>query len=152
MAYSILELVDELIFLVIEQVDDLQALRNLARTCSRLQTLAEPAVYRDVFLKSRDKTLTLTRSIVSRPERLDAIHRVEARPRYATRDYAVDELVNIIRRAKNLQDLVLESPYCNRIQQDARFGWIESMALLLRPICDFSIPRLTSGMYIRHSC
>lgn len=152
MVSSILELVDELAVLIIEQIDDTQALRNLARTCSRLQTLAEPAIYHSILLKSRQNTLSLTRSIVNRPQRLDAVRRVEARPRYATRDFAVDELVNLIHRAQNLQHLVLESPFCNRIQQEARHGWAESMAALLRPICGFTIPRLTSCTDNGYSC
>lgn len=144
MAFLILELADELILSIFEHIDDRNTLRSLALTCSRLQGLAEPYVYRDIFLRSRTDAFALGASIVSRPERLRAVRRIEARLKYGMDECRLDILVNIVRQALNLQELTLESPFCNNVQGRAQQGWDESLHSLLRPVCDFAIPRLTT--------
>lgn len=142
---SMLELVDELLIAIIDHVDDLAALRNLARTCHRLNALTEPAIYRDIFLRGRNDTSALAASLVNRPERLQAIRSIEARPQYNHQECRLDVLENIVRRAPKLQHLIAESPFCNHVQyRGVKYGWAESMRALLRPVCDFSTPRLTS--------
>lgn len=146
MVFELLDLVDELVLSILEEIDSAQDLRSLARTCSPLQALSEPLLYRDIALHSRRDALTLASSIVSRPSRLQAIRKIDVRYRYVTRDCRLDVLVDIIWKARNLQELTVESPFCNHVQSYARYGWLENMNALLRPICDFSIPRLTTRM------
>lgn len=145
MTTSMLELVDELLIAIIDHINDLAALHSLARTCHRLNGLAEPAIYRDILLRGRNHTSALATSLVSRPERLQAIRSIEARPQYNHQECRLYVLESIIRRAPKLQQLTVESPFCNHVQyREATYGWEESMRALLRPICHFSIARLTS--------
>lgn len=144
MTCRLLDLVDELILSIIAEINSLHALRSLARTCSRLQVLAEPAIYHHIFLRTPEDASSLATSIVSRPDRLHAIRSIEARQQYNREECRLDTLTNIVHRAANLQNFTLESPYCNRVQPSARYGWAAKMAASLRPVFDFSLSRLTT--------
>lgn len=146
---GILELVDELILRIIEEIDDLDALRSLARTCSRLQMLVEPAIYRNIFVRTGNDALALANSLVNRQDRLQAIRSIESRQKYEPDECRLDVLLEIVQNARNVRQLTIESPYCNHIALNDRHGWAQSMNALLRPIVDFSLPRLTVGMVIR---
>lgn len=52
--FDLLRLPNEIIALIIEQVDDRRTLRRLARTCHRIQDLAENKLYRTLTIRSGD--------------------------------------------------------------------------------------------------
>ena len=139
MPLQLLELADELLLAIAEQIDDQESLRNAARTCSRLQALAEPFIYQHVFYTSRAQLISLSQSIEARPERAKAIRSIDSRVRYSTTDFDLTELVNLMRETVNLQAFTYESPFCNRRQPGVR----TDLSHFFRPLQD-NTPRLTN--------
>lgn len=123
MTLVLLELADELLLSILEQVEHQDDLRSLARTCSRIQDLVDPLLYRSIFYTSRPQLLALGARIHARPQRIAAIRSLESRVRYGTDAFQIgDEMVNLVRDARNLQELIVESPYCNHTRMNAHDG------------------------------
>lgn len=144
MTDSILGLVDELVLIVVDQIDDVKTLLNLAQTCRRLHDLTEPAIYRNVFIKSQRAGRNLLDSIVSRPvERLQAILHLELRYRSVPGESRFNTFAHVLAIADNVREYILESPFCRNQLWRENDEWTDTMATLLQSVCDFSWGRLT---------
>ena len=148
-------LASELITNIVEQIDDQRTLLSLARTCSRLQYHVEPKLYRSIFQRTGDEAMYLASAVAARKDRGAAIHVIDSRCKWQRRSGLVF-LVPVIAQAKNLQQLTIESPYCNRSSLKDSGDWKDTMYRLIRPIYDIDptngfetnpLPKLTRCMF-----
>ena len=110
--FSLLDLPDELITLIIEQVDDLRTLQYLARTCNRLQDIAEAKVYRVRLMRSAHAAESLQRSLKRRSQRAKALQILDI-PCNKDKRQDFNLIAEMLSSANNLKELMFESPYCN---------------------------------------
>jgi hypothetical protein len=120
---------------IIDQIEDHDTLRSLARTSSQLQRLTEPLLYESIFLRTGKQAARLLEGTTSRPERALSIHSLEARctTKWARlqRLYA---LASIIKKSRSLEHLTVESPYCNdRYSQDDE-EWDDVLLKIMEPM------------------
>jgi hypothetical protein len=109
--FPLLALPTELIICVLEHIDRVADLLSLARTSSRLQELAEPLLYRYVFLRDGNKAEHIVRSFVSRPKRAIAVRDLviackSGRPQ----SFGPTGIAGILSLAARLSTLSFESP------------------------------------------
>jgi hypothetical protein len=110
------ELADELLLAIIEEVDELQALRNLALTCKRFQGLVEPYIYRNIFIENGSQASRLVDSLRQGPERRDGVKSLMIKCGKATQPDEKLALLNAeIALFKNLREWHVETPCCNDI-------------------------------------
>jgi hypothetical protein len=108
----LLALVDELLLEIVDFVESKDDLCKLARVCSRLQGLTEPALYRSVLIHKGSTALRILSAILSRPVRVSFIRQLQVRYMYAHR-HGISVLNEILMRMRNLQELTIEAPCCN---------------------------------------
>jgi hypothetical protein len=108
----LLALVDELQLGIIEHVESKDDLSNLAITCSRLQAIAEPLLYRSILVRKGKKALLLYRAILIKPVRASFIRKLEIRYVYGYRK-GIDCLNQCLRLLCELRELTIEAPCCN---------------------------------------
>jgi hypothetical protein len=108
----LLALVDELQLGIIEHVESKDDLSNLAITCSRLQALAEPVLYRSILVRKGKQALLLYRAILIKPVRASFIRKLEIRYLYDYRK-RIDCLNQCLRLLCKLRELTIEAPCCN---------------------------------------
>ena len=111
----LLALVHELQLGIIEHLESRDDLSNLAITCSRLQTLAEPLLYRSILVRKGEQALLLYRAILIKPNRASFIRKLEIRYLYDYRKGIV-RLNECLRFSCNLRELTIEAPCCNDTQ------------------------------------
>lgn len=140
MPSSLLDLPTELITDIVEYINDLETFRALVSTCSRLQSITEPALYRSIFHRTGEAAIDLCKAIDARPERANAINVIESRCKWQKRAGLIS-LAPVISRAKNLKELTIESPYCNNAYGKEVELWRRTMFCLLRPICGIDLSR-----------
>lgn len=134
MPCPLLHLPNELIADIVEYIEDTETLRALARTCSRLQSIAELALYQSIFHRTGEAAIRLCEAVETRPERADGIHVIDSRCKWQKRAGLVS-LAPVISRAKNLRELTIESPYCNNAYGKEAELWRRTMSCLLQPVC-----------------
>lgn len=124
MIFPLLELPEELIVNVINKLDDVQTLRSLAVTSSRLQALSEPSLYSSFQrpLRTPSQARRLVAALNTRPQRAKDIRTLDAR----WKSFDPIAFFDILSRARNLKDMVHESPFCN-------YGRWYYIVLLIRP-------------------
>lgn len=148
----LIALPDELLVMIVAYIEDANSLCSLARTCSRLIVFAEDVIWRLVTQLTGQFARELAIAIERRPYRAAALHVLESRCRYASRA-GIRALVPVIAQAMNLQELTIESPYCNRAYGNAEDGsWCSTMHAMLRPIVTRSSPHLASGTLTNNRC
>ncbi|KAK5175450.1 uncharacterized protein LTR77_000589 [Saxophila tyrrhenica] len=110
--FPILDLPNELVAHIIEFIDDLNTLRNLACTSHRLQQLTEPKLWREITFRLAPSLLHIVAATESRHERASAVQVLNAplRPKFG-RD--MSRLAYLMMIARNLRELMVESPLCN---------------------------------------
>lgn len=130
--FRLLDLPNELIAHIIEQVNSPKALCRLARTCSRLQYLAEPVLYRSILLRDGMKTVHVCNALHSRPERWIGVNFLDVP---CDDDYAqhFEAIQHIVLKSKNLKTLMIESPQCNGGNFEADLQWLVMTNHLLQP-------------------
>ncbi|CAG8961311.1 hypothetical protein HYFRA_00013772 [Hymenoscyphus fraxineus] len=107
------ELADELLLSIVDQIDDRVSLCNLARTCSKLQLLSEPFIYKSVLvLKGSLVKDVLKPSFTARPTRLSAIKDLAIRYRFDSEE-GIEDLEPFLYHMDQLRNLIIEAPCCN---------------------------------------
>ena len=134
MATTLLDLPDELIIAILGELDDLPALRAIACCSHQFQALAEPHIYRDIFFRSGDAAVRLANSLRARKERCRAVRKLDIRCKYRRSTNKLPEIAKILRMVTHIQDLTLESPYCNNNRWMRSKGWDALMKRLLNPL------------------
>ncbi|KAF2160571.1 hypothetical protein M409DRAFT_70325 [Zasmidium cellare ATCC 36951] len=130
--FPLLDLPNELIAHIIEQVDNIRTLRRLARTCRRVQHLAEPALYRSILVRTGPETNDIRLALDSRPERAAGIHYLEI-PCHARYRQDFEAIADLLDRARNLKELIFESPQCNTSEFEDAETWREMATQLFEP-------------------
>ncbi|KAE9378628.1 hypothetical protein N431DRAFT_477846 [Stipitochalara longipes BDJ] len=110
--FRLLELVDELLIGIIDHVESKDDLRSLVLACSRLQGLAEPALYQFILIRRGVEAVQLSDAISSRPIRASFIRSLHIRYLHAyKKDIGV--LNHNLKKMCSLQELMIEAPCCN---------------------------------------
>jgi len=107
-----LSLADELLLSVIEHVGRKEDLAALARTCSHLQALAEPFLYRSILIRKGLNAMILSLAIQRRPARALEIHKLQIRYLYIYKE-GIEVLNAGLQNMTRLQELTIEAPCCN---------------------------------------
>jgi hypothetical protein len=108
----LLALPEELLLCTIEQIDDHDALRNLAATCSYLQRLTEPFIWRSLLVVRGVHADYIARALGSRPERASFVQDLAIRYKEDNGD-GIEFLEPFIYQMRRLRQLHLESPCPN---------------------------------------
>ncbi|KAK1079375.1 hypothetical protein LTR33_006444 [Friedmanniomyces endolithicus] len=122
------------------------SLRSLARTSRHFQAIAEPILYRSIFFRTGAQLIRLQQSLASEPWRFKSVHTLDVRWKYLPAGTAVSEpdaLADMITAAPNIEDLTIESPYCNNDawrQATAVSRWSQAMDMWLEPIILAAVP------------
>ena len=132
--FNLLDLPNELISHIIEFVDAFATLRRLSRTCHRVQTLAEPVLYRHISLRAGAgaKPKVLWKALQRRPKRALALRTLVV-PCKAYLPYEIGTIADVTFMAGGLKELMLESPLCNETQFEDEKGWNLLAARLFHP-------------------
>ncbi|KAK0315336.1 hypothetical protein LTR01_000633 [Friedmanniomyces endolithicus] len=147
MPSALCELPNELLANIAEHLQfDFSALRSLARTSRSFQAIAEPVLYRSIFFRNGAQLYSLQDALACESWRYRSIHTVDVRWSYQTIAPAkgeLDALGDLISAALNIEDLTIESPYCNQNawrRATAESGWSRTMDKWLRPIVQAAKP------------
>lgn len=112
---GLLRLVDELLLNVLDQVDSLDDFRNLAATCTRLQGLAEPYIWRSLLVLSGTHARNVATALDKRDERVDFIQELSIRYSDAHKE-GIEDLNHWLTLMSKLRHLTLESPCPNNTE------------------------------------
>ncbi|KAK0248698.1 hypothetical protein LTS16_013610 [Friedmanniomyces endolithicus] len=141
MPSALCELPNELLANIAEHLQfDFSALRSLARTSRSFQAIAEPVLYRSIFFRNGAQLYSLQDALACESWRYRSIHTVNVRWSHQTIVPAkgeLDALGDLISAAPNIEDLTIESPYCNQNawrRATTESGWSRTMDSWLRPI------------------
>lgn len=110
--FPITDLPNELVAHIVEFLDDISALRNLACSCHRLQQLTEPVLWRKLLVRDRQRLRRTLDAYGSRRERAMALQ-VLYIPCKSDFGNDMSGLASVIRKGQNLRELMIESPSCN---------------------------------------
>ncbi|KAF2859548.1 hypothetical protein K470DRAFT_271437 [Piedraia hortae CBS 480.64] len=134
----LLKLPSELLFNVVDFVDDANDLRNLARVCKRCQAASEPKLYELIFLRTPAQLRGLLASLRGQPAREEAIKSVDARFQSFNDDNAFDLLGQLLGQTPKLGKLIIESPYCHGrgrfISERGPADWSDTIDSWLAPL------------------
>lgn len=130
--FPLLDLPNELIAHIIEEVENIRTLRRLARTCRRVQHLAEPVLYRSILVRTGPETNDIRLAIDSRPERAGGIHSLDI-PCHARYHQDFTAIAELLHRAHNLKELMFESPQCNTSDFEDTETWRQMAGRLFQP-------------------
>lgn len=107
---------DEVLLLIVEHIEDVNTLLRLARTCRRLQSMAESKIYRSVLIRSGPTAQRVARSVDKRPARAVAMEVLEV----ACKKGLPQNLIivpEILRAAVQLREYYFASPQCNTLDE-----------------------------------
>jgi hypothetical protein len=108
----LMTLADELLIGIVEHVESKNDLYSLALTCSRLQALAEPALYQSILVRKGTQALRLFDAILGRPVRASFIRSLQIRYLYTYKE-GIRIMNQGLRRMSKLEVLIIEAPCCN---------------------------------------
>ncbi|KAK4555110.1 hypothetical protein LTR86_007876 [Recurvomyces mirabilis] len=139
---TLLDLPDELLVCISEQLaDSKEALRELILACRHFRAIVEPILYREIFFRKPNVLARLLAAFKAAPNRLNSIHKLDARCKFQesgrTSARRLEPLGTILNTACNINDLTVESPYCNNRDWQAATslnGWDATMHSWLWPI------------------
>lgn len=112
---GLLRLVDELLLNVLDFVDSLEDLRNLAATCTRLQGLAEPYIWRSLVVHNGRHARNIATALDKRDERVDFIQELSIQYKDTNKE-GVEDLNHWLTLMSKLRHLTLESPCPNNLE------------------------------------
>jgi len=130
--FPITDLPNELVAHIIEFINDISALRNLACSCHRLQHLTEPVLWRKLLVRERQRLRRTLDAYGSRRERAAALQVLNV-PCKSESGNDMSGLASVIRKAQNLKELMIESPSCNLADFEADEVWRPMMDQLFLP-------------------
>ncbi|KAL6707310.1 hypothetical protein ACN47E_004298 [Coniothyrium glycines] len=113
--HGLLSLVDELLLNIIDHIDDVDRLCNLAAACSRLQALVEPYIWRNLVVLKGVHARRIALALDSRDSRVDFIQDISIRYQDDVRD-GIEELNHWIGLMSKLRHLTIESPCPNNLE------------------------------------
>lgn len=124
MQFPLLDLPNEVIILVIEQVSTRSELSKLARTSRHIQRLAEPVLYRELFIRTRKHLSRIFNALCNGEGdvRLATIRSLTV-PCESAQNWRFDPLHRILRDANNLRNFEFESPNCNFDRFENALAW-----------------------------
>jgi len=132
--FHLLALVDELLIGIIQHVQSKDDLCSLVLACSRLQGLAEPALYQFILIRKGTEAVRLSESIVRRPIRASFVRTLHIRYKHLNRA-GIEVLNQSLRTMYNLQEFLIEAPCCNdnhrlgdRFQSQGKIDYAEYFA------------------------
>jgi hypothetical protein len=109
---GLLRLVDELLLNVLDQINSPRDLCNFAATCTRLQGLAEPFIWRSLLVLDGTHAQNIAAALDSRDVRVDFIQELSIRYKAEYKD-GIEDLNHWLTLMSNLRHLTLESPCPN---------------------------------------
>lgn len=112
---GLLSLVDEILLTIIDHIDSRETLYNLAATCSHLQGLTEPYIWRSLLVTKGDHARDIARALDSREERVSSIHELSIRYPDERRN-GIEKLNHFIGMMDKLRHLTIESPCPNNTE------------------------------------
>ena len=160
MQFSLMELPEELVALIVDHVTDLTTLRHLACTCSTLQRLAEPKIWRYLSIRTGSRAARLFEVLGPRcmfPGNGTVILQDLSRRTLAVtvldipcdplrwrsfQDFAV--VLKLIEACKNLTELMIESPACNTGQFEGEQEWSLMNMAIFNPF-QYSTPSTSNN-------
>ncbi|KAF2998265.1 hypothetical protein E8E13_006577 [Curvularia kusanoi] len=122
---GLLRLVDELLLNVLDYVTSIKDLRNLAATCTRLQGLAEPYIWRSLVVHSGTHARDIATALDKRDERVDFIQNLSIQYKDPDKE-GIEDLNHWLTLMSKLRHLTLESPCPNNSEWrpgDIFDGW-----------------------------
>ncbi len=149
---ELLMLPDELLHHIVASIEDTPTLCEVAAGCRRLNSLAEPFLYRSIIISDGSQAVALAKAIASRPVRASYVRKLLVSTKFEKAP-GINQLPSSLSRMENLQDLSLETPDCNMKKPGERVPWImlqdryerifQHSSLLLPP-GSRNLPRLRS--------
>lgn len=130
--FPITDLPNELVAHIIEFINDISALRNLACSCHRLQQLTEPVLWRKLLVRERQRLRRTLDAYGSRRERALALQVLHV-PCKSDFGNDMSGLASVMRRGQNLRELMIESPSCNLAAFEADDVWRPMMDQMFLP-------------------
>lgn len=121
MGFPLLDLPNELIAQIIEHIDCHKTVGRLARTCRRLQYLAEPALYREVLIRTNSDALSAFLAFRNRRERYAAVHVLRLPCHASVRNFT--DIATIMSELFNVKEILFESPACNELDFEDHRDW-----------------------------
>ena len=112
---GLLRLVDELLLNVLDHVASLRDLCNFAATCTRLQGLAEPYVWRSLLVLSGTHARNIAAALDRRDQRVDFIQELSIRYKDPNKE-GIEDLNHWLTLMSKLRHLTLESPCPNNTE------------------------------------
>ncbi|KAK3110655.1 hypothetical protein LTR53_014834 [Teratosphaeriaceae sp. CCFEE 6253] len=144
------ELPDEILILIAEHLQgQSSALRCLALTNQHFQAIAEPVLYRDIFLRTGGQLSRLESALQSGPSRAGGVRTFDVRclpPKAGSRPLL--DLRRILCLTPNIENVVLESPFCNNSAwkgMTCRGMWPRMMASWLGPFQHAALPGVSKA-------
>lgn len=122
---GLLRLVDELLLNVLDNITCRKDLCNFAATCTRLQGLAEPYIWRSLLVLSGTHARDIDTALNRRDQRVDFIQDLSVRYKDGQKE-GIEVLNHWMTLMSKLRHLTLESPCPNNsewIHEDLFDGW-----------------------------
>ncbi|KAF2094023.1 hypothetical protein NA57DRAFT_61229 [Rhizodiscina lignyota] len=119
---SLLDLSNELLLDIVESLrDDTHALLSLAQSCSRMQKIAEPLIYNQIYIQSGTRLEQVVHAFTSRPARADAVDSLRLKIRH--HEYrSTSAITTWVKQIPNLRSWSIESPWCGETP-DVQSSW-----------------------------
>jgi len=166
MPSALCELPNELLANIAEYLQsEASDLRSLARTSRSFQAIAEPVLYRSIFFRTGAQLTRLQHALTCEPWRFTSVRILDVRCKFDPASTAVaapPALGDLINAAPNLEDLIIESPYCNnnawrRAPASSRWSrvmdrWLEPIIRAARPDRVRNLPLTSARSATSYSC
>ncbi|KAF2878603.1 hypothetical protein BDV95DRAFT_589513 [Massariosphaeria phaeospora] len=125
--FPLLSLPLDLVHPIVESIDNPDDLLSLAQTCTKLQPLAEAALWKQVHIRNGESADRLLASLEARPHRFGCVQELEITPHPRSTWHEISILPSLIRKMGNLRVLQLESPFINYFNRGERYKqyWID---------------------------
>jgi len=128
MQFDLFALPDEVVLLIVEYVADIADLRHLARTCRRLQDMAEEKLYQALLIRRGRTARQIAHCFYAQPQRIKAVRTIQMPCKQGV-VHDLTAITHIIRATVGVRELYFESPECNTSDEDT-FENAESWKLL----------------------
>jgi hypothetical protein len=107
-----MSLADELILNIIEQIEDLDSLRNLALSCKKAQARSEPYLYRALHFYDGHTVVRFQAALRADPNRGRHVEHLAVRYKADNR-YEIERLNVMLEHMPNLREWHIETPCPN---------------------------------------